>query len=145
MAYVSKINFVVSDSPVKGVPNMIDVDMNAGSGGKYIYPLPEYSGHKHDAISGLAFIQNSAVVPDGYTKIEQDLNEGAGGTYNYLCYTKSLKNKMTAIDFIASDNALNETSINGYFRFDADLNTGAKKTGKYVYLLYKTDTGKEFS
>ena len=144
MAYVSKIGFVVSDSPLKGVPNMIDVDMNAGSGGKYIYPLPEYSDHKNDAISGLAFIQNSAVVPDGYTKIQQDLNEGAGGTYNYLCYTKNLENKMTAIDFIASDKALSDTSIKGNFRFEADLNTGAKKVGKYVYLLYKTDTGKDF-
>ena len=145
MAYVSDIGFVVSDSPVKGVPNMINVDMNSGSGGKFIYPLPQYSDDKSDAISGLAFIQNNQVVPDGYTKIEQDLNEGAGGTYNYLCYTKELEYKMIAIDFITSDNLLSETKINGYFRFEADLNTGADKNGRYVYLLYKTDTGKEFN
>ena len=124
---------------------MINVDLNAGSGGKFIYPLSQYSDDKSDAISGLAFIQNNQVVPDGYTKIEQDLNEGAGGKYNYLCYTKKLENKMIAIDFIASDKALSETKINGYFRFKADLNTGAYKRGGYVYLLYKTDTGKEFN
>ena len=121
---------------------MINVDMNAGSGGKYIYPLPHFSNNMNDAIAGLAFIQDKALVPNGYTKIDQDLNEGAGGTYNYLCYTKNGRNKMTAINFIASDSARSDVTINGYFRFKADLNTGAKKAGKYVYLLYKTNGGK---
>ena len=40
MAYVFNIGFVVSGSPVKGVPNMINVDMSSGSGGKFMYPLP---------------------------------------------------------------------------------------------------------
>lgn len=123
---------------------MINVDVNAGSQGKYIYPLPHFSDNKNDAIAGLAFIQNSAIVPHGYTKIDQDLNEGACGSYNYLCYTKYGENKMTAIDFIAADSARSGVTINGYFRFKADLNTDTQKTGKYVYLLYKTNTGNAF-
>ena len=102
MVYISDIT---SYSPVTGVQNMINVDMNAGSGGKYIYPLPHFSDNKNDAIAGLAFIQDKALVPDGYrpTKIHQDLNEGAGGEFNYLCYTKNGRSKITAVNFIAID------------------------------------------
>jgi hypothetical protein len=88
MEYISNISFVVSESPVSGVPNMINVDMNSGSEGPYIYPLKHVSTDSSDAISGLAFIQNNTSVPSGYTKIDQDLNQGAGGTSNYLCIAK---------------------------------------------------------
>ena len=98
MVYISYISFVVTSSSVSGTLNMINVDMNFGSRRKYIFPLFHFSDDKIGAISGLVFIQHSAIVADGYTKIDQDLNEGAGGTYNYLCYTKNGKNKMTAID-----------------------------------------------
>ena len=121
---------------------MVNVDLNRGSGGDYIYPLRHFSNNKNEAIAGLAFIQDDAVVLDGYTKIDQDLNKRAGGTYNYLCITKVGRNKVTAIDFLASDEERTETTINGYFRYEADLNTGASSTGDYVYLLYKTNTGK---
>ena len=144
MKYVSDITFISTDCAVTGVPNMINVDMNAGSGGKYIYPLPHFSDNRNDAIAGLAFIQDHALVPHGYTKINQDLNEGVPGTYNSLCYTKNGRNKMTAISFIASDHARSATTINGYFRFKQDLNIGAKNVGKFVYLLYKTNTGNPF-
>jgi hypothetical protein len=145
MAYISNISFVVSDSTVSGVPNMIPVDMNSGSKGKYIYPIKHLSSDINEAISGLAFIQNDTSVPGGYTKIDQDLNEGAGGKYNYLCITKRGEIKMTEINFIARDEAVKDSSIDGYFVFPQDLNTGAKKVGNYVYLLYKTNKGKPFN
>ncbi|CAB4039557.1 Hypothetical predicted protein [Paramuricea clavata] len=144
MAYISNISFVVSDSKVKGVPNMINVDLNSGSRGNFIYPLKHFSDNKNEAIAGLAFIQGNALVPNGYTKIDQDLNKGAGGTYNYLCITKVGGNKMTAIDFLTSGKKRTEKTINGYFRYGADLNTGTREVGNYVYLLYKTDKGKAF-
>jgi hypothetical protein len=124
---------------------MINVDINGGSGGDYIYPVRHISNNKDEAIAGLAFIQDDTVVPDGYTKIDQDLNKGAWGTYNYLCVTKFGENKMTAIDFLASGEKRTETTSNGYFRYEVDLNTGASSMGNYVYLLYKTNTGKAFN
>ena len=140
--YVAEIHFAVSDSQISGVPNLIPVDMNKGSKGKYIYPVIEYSNVKSNGISGLAFIQNNQVTPTGYTKMNQDLNEGAGGTYNYLCISKSGKNTMTKITFVALNTKCSVATRDGYYVFNQDLNTGTDKTGAYVYLLYRTDTGK---
>ena len=137
--YAQKISFVVSESAVKGVQNMIDVDMNCGSKGKYIYPVVNYSSQSNNAITGFAFIQNEQATPNNYTKIDQDLNEGAGGSYNYLCVTTLGDNKVTEISFVALDKALKVNTYLGYNVFLQDLNTGAKKTGKYIYLLYKTN------
>ena len=118
-------------------------DMNSYSGGEYIYPVKHFSDNKCEAIAGLAFIQEDAIVPDNYKKIDLDLNKGAGGKYNYLhVYNKARKNKMTDINFLASSDKRNDDTINGYFRFGADLN--ARAGGDYVYLLYKTNTGKPF-
>ena len=139
--YVAEIKFAVSDGQITGVPNLIPVDMNKGSKGKYIYPMIEYSNVKSNGISGLAFIQNNQVTPTGYTKMNQDLNEGAGGTYNYLCISKRGKNTITEITFVALDEKCSVATRDGYYVFKQDLNTGADKTGAYVYLLYKTDTG----
>ena len=55
--------YISDTSSVSGTPNMINVDMNSGSGGKYIFPLSHFSDDKIDAISGLVFIQNNAIVP----------------------------------------------------------------------------------
>ena len=121
---------------------MIHVDMNSGSRGLYIYPVKHFSDNMDEAIAGLAFIQDDAIVPDNYMKIDQNLNAGAGNKYNYLCITKLGNNKMTDIDFLASSDKRNDDTINGYFRFGADLNANAG--GYYVYLLYKTNTGKPF-
>ena len=118
--------------------------MNKGSGGKFIYPVIEYSSDKSHGISGLAFIQNNQVTPGGYTKINQDLNEGAGGKFNYLCTSKCGPNKMTQINFVALGSALRANTRGGYYVFKQDLNTGAKKIGSYIYLLYKTNTGNPF-
>jgi hypothetical protein len=52
---------------------------------------------------------------------------------------------MTAITFIARDEKVIDWSIDGYFVFPNDLNAGAAKKGNYVYLLYKTNTGKQFN
>ena len=82
------------------------------------------------------------MTPSGYTKIDQDLNEGAGGTFNYLCISKSGKNTMTKITFVALNTKCSVATRDGYYVFKQDLNTGTDKTGAYVYLLYRTDTGK---
>ena len=144
MAYISEITFVASVSALRGVRDMINVDMNKRSFGKCIYPVKHFTDDEDEAIAGLAFIQNDALVPTGYTKIGQDLNEGAPGSYNYLCTTKLGNNKMTDVDFIASYTKPSDTIVNGYFRYPADLNTGTWKYGAYVYLLYKTNTGVQF-
>ena len=121
--YVAEIHFAVSDSQISGVPNLIPVDMNKRSKGKYIYPVIEYSNLKSNEISGLTFIQNNQVIPSGYTKINQGLNNGAGATFNYLCISKSGENTITEITFVALDEKCSVATRNGYYVFKQDLNT----------------------
>ena len=137
--YVKAVSFLVSDELIKLAPNLIPVDMNKGSRGKYIYPIVYYTSNREEAITGFAFVQDNQAVPMHYQKINQDLNEGADGKYNYLCFAKIGNIKITEVTFVALDNALNTNVYNGYNVFEQDLNTGASKVGAYVYLLYKTE------
>ena len=52
-----------------------------------------------EAITGWGFVQDNNAPPTGFTKINQDLNAGAGGKYNYLCYIRGGKSKMTQVTF----------------------------------------------
>lgn len=71
----------------------IDVDLNKGAGGDYIYlcyRLTAYDGIK--AIKDVVIIGgDNADIPPPYafTKVNQDLNAGAGGDYIYLCFSQT--------------------------------------------------------
>ncbi len=69
---------------------LMEYDLNAGAGGKYIYIC--YSKETtYEPIRSIQIISgNSADIPAsyGYTKIGKDLNSGAGGEYIYLCYSR---------------------------------------------------------
>lgn len=67
------------------------IDLNDGSGGKYIYAYSSRYSSKGSPIRevGILYGNNSSIVPPtGWIKDPQDLNEGAGGDYIYLCYKR---------------------------------------------------------
>ena len=117
--------------------SIIDVNLNCGQSGKYIYPAILYTENKDDAIAGLTFIKNDETVPSGYTKVSQNLKEGASGDRIYLCTTKSGKSKMTTVDILLTPYERKCLKVYGYFRYKQDLNPIKHN---HIYLLYKTDT-----
>lgn len=118
---------------------MINQDLNEGSEGKFIYGEKVWTQNASDAITGWAFVQNNNAVPSGAHKINQDLNEGAGGSYNYLCYFKGGDRRVTDITFLSFGDAFKDSIYNGWQVYPQDLNTGTKKTGRYIYLAYQTN------
>ena len=56
-AYLTAVNFVVSDSPVSR-PGVLPGDFNSGSRGPYIYAAPVYGSVRADGITGFGFSQN---------------------------------------------------------------------------------------
>lgn len=74
----------------------------------------------------------------GFKKLNQDLNEGAGGTFNYLCIQKGYGARVIDIDIVAFEGPFLYEIYGEWRVFKQDLNYGAKKRGKYIYLMYKT-------
>ena len=71
----------------------INVDLNKGAGGKFIWLCVKYGTKEQisSAVSDIAVVWGSSgnvPPPFGYTKIPIDLNWDAGGKYIYLCYTR---------------------------------------------------------
>ena len=139
--YVGGIDFMVSWSEINfNHPDHIMQDLNCGSGGKYIYPVKQWTFDPNNAITGFAFIQGWDDPPPGFTKLDQDLNEGAGGEYNYLCIRKGAGGKrVTDISFISFQGSYDSHIYEDWWVFPQDLNTEASTVGEYIYLVYKTE------
>lgn len=123
----------------------INVDLNSGAGGKYIYlcyqkgragstdPLP---------ITDLVLRHDKGAQGDGWEKIPQDLNEGAGGDYIYLWYKRDpSKSPIHAVNVKSGKNT---PSTPGYTYVtwndsseSADVNRGAR--GDYIWIEYTTN------
>lgn len=114
----------------------IDVDLNMGAGGNYIYACVKRGGNADNAITGLAVVEGKkASAPAGFEKIDVDLNEKAGGKYLYLCKKRGGGGKaLEDVTAVYGDNA-NVDVPSGYTKLDRDLNE--KAGGKYIYLCYK--------
>lgn len=128
---------------------LIDKDLNAGCGGKYIYCNYSYSSTA-TPITNIILIQSNSPLTwtsksinyqgrtSSYTRINVNLNEGAKGEYIYLCYTKdTYYSPMTGIDVIFdNENRLDPwmmvTWDNTYYS-EANVNEG--NTGKLTYIL----------
>ena len=113
----------------------IDVDLNKGAGGQYIY-LCYKKNASEPPITGInVFAESSEDFPiqSGYSKVPGDLNKGAGGKYIYVCYTKdeSLP-PISAVNVIFGDRAIYPDAQ--YVRIDQDCNESAG--GKYIYICY---------
>lgn len=106
--YVMDLKTKSSGSPITSVPSdpefagyetvglntapSVPYDLNAGSGGKYIY-LFQKKGFVIP-ITGISFIASSNLITSspssGWEMLPQDLNKGADGAYIYLIYRRGL-------------------------------------------------------
>jgi len=81
------------DIPAPPGYTKIDVDLNKGAGGDFIYLCYKTAPYDAaEAIESVAIISGDdpdIPAPYGYIKIPQDLNAGAKGKYIYLCYMKT--------------------------------------------------------
>lgn len=115
---------------------IIDVDLNEGAGGDYIYFCIKRDTTKENGIDDIKFLcgnTSNLSCPVGYEKVNVDLNKGAGGKYIYLCKHRGSKNPLIDIKVIRS-NTKDAAIPEGYYKIPQDLNEGTK--GKYIYLCY---------
>ncbi|WP_459202436.1 MAC/perforin domain-containing protein [Methanococcus sp. CF] len=111
----------------------VDMDLNKGAGGKYIYLCYKEGLDTTTPITDIIVLNGkNANAPNGYTKINVDLNHKAGGKYIYFAYSRRKdKNPIRSVIVI---NGKNANAPYGYEKIDYDLNKGAG--GDYLYLCY---------
>lgn len=121
----------------------INVDLNKGSGGKYIYIWYKKEGGAPPITRlQVTFNDDMAVglIKAGYTKIDKDLNAGAGGDYIYLWYFRGQTEYDTPIvDIDVTTYAENDSQKFGYDweRLACDLNR--KAGGNWIYTWVKRE------
>ena len=81
---------IVFDKSNKNDLKLIDVDLNKGCGGEYIYLTygHEYEEPLSPIIDFFIYIVNVNVPPKNYECDYNNLNEGAGGSFIYLCFKR---------------------------------------------------------
>ena len=141
----------------------IDVDLNKGAGGKYIYlcytkqdvaspiqGLEVYYGVDKYPYPSLSYPWRDGVISNsaGFDYPGIDLNCGAGGDYIYLYQTRvsGILNpyegykpwsKIKEIGVYFARTSASSQVPAGWKRIPVDLNMGAG--GFYIYLIYKTE------
>ncbi|XP_039637258.1 uncharacterized protein LOC120546400 [Perca fluviatilis] len=121
----------------------INVDLNKGAGGKYIYIW--YKKESRSApITGLQVTFNDdmavGLINAGYTKIDKDLNAGARGFYLYLWYFRGSGEYHTPIvEIDVTTDAKSEAHkfLQDWERLDCDLNRGAG--GNWIHAWVKRE------
>ncbi|CAG8469664.1 194_t:CDS:1 [Cetraspora pellucida] len=89
---VTSINFLIQDYAGPHTPahwESIDVDINSGVGGKYIYLIWRTGEVEKQPIFKIIFIESKRKSPPyykGWNVIYKDLCAGAGGSYIYAYY-----------------------------------------------------------
>lgn len=120
----------------------IDVDLNKGAGGNFIYIWYKYGPVPITRLQ-ITFNKEMAVglVNAGYTKIDKDLNAGAGGDFIYLWYLRGSDRKYhtpiveLTVTTDAESGARNFS--HGWERLAGDLNRRAK--GEWIHLWVKRE------
>lgn len=130
------------------VYNLIPVDLNEGSGGKYIYLVyskdPNIEGARgyYNIHINIGLSQNLQpgewVTGDPALGIMADLNDGAGGSYLYLHSFDNGNYFDHAIDVAIVSSTSSNVGYSGpggpWYKVNTDLNYRAG--GKYIYLFY---------
>ena len=121
-----------SGTPAPAGFTRINVDLNQGAGGDYVYLC--YKRGVGAPITGLAVTLGNGAPPAGavQTRINVDLNVGAGGDYVWLWYTRDPA-CATVRDLHVQANTAAPPA--GFTRIDVDLNRNAG--GAYIYLSYR--------
>ncbi|CAI5657124.1 unnamed protein product [Oreochromis niloticus] len=120
----------------------IDVDLNKGAEGKYIYLW-----YKKGSSSPITRIQltfnhgmSRGLITAGYQKINKNLNAGTSGDYIYLWYYRgNSEYDVPIVDLHVSIEAREEAQMFafGWERLACDLNRKAR--GKWIYLWVKRE------
>ena len=141
--YISKILALPSDSPNPDIPPgfvLIDVDLNQGAGGKYIYLAYKTTDSLCEALTGLDLeggSSNDFSFQPGFDKIDQDLNQGAWGKYVYAYTTSNTaRPPLKEVAVIVGDTRHTYPPDSSWIRINQDANEGAG--GKFIYVIYKT-------
>ncbi|WP_055692880.1 hypothetical protein [Streptomyces prasinopilosus] len=113
----------------------IDVDLNEGADGEYLYFAYEGDGSKQPITDIYFLIGREQPTPSGYEKINVDLNKGADGAYIYATFTRASGDAVQDLEVITSTGP-SVAPPPGFKRIDVDLNRGAD--GRYIYLCYRT-------
>lgn len=142
--YITDITVVAShrkeDICVPQGYEKLDVNLNEGTGGDYIYLCIKRGSDKEKAIDDIKLISQwtkSFQTPTGYEKINVDLNQGAGGRYIYLCKHRGANEPYLDIKVLRSSSRSVDVP-EGYTLIPQDLNEGSG--GKYLYLCYTRKT-----
>ena len=132
---ISEVTVVYGGS--SGIPapygyTKIDVDLNRGAGGDYIYVC--YKKGMGAPITGLAVTLNNNPPPEdaAYNRVNVDLNRGAGGDFIWLWWTKdpscsTVRNLQVLVN--------TTTTPGGYTLIPTDLNRDAG--GDFIYFCYE--------
>ncbi len=95
VAPITDIDVIYNDDKTPDGYHKINIDLNMGAGGAYIYLC--YKLGEPTAESALNGIVDLTVIagpnsdlnpPYGYTLVKKDLNAGSGGDYVYFAYKK---------------------------------------------------------
>ncbi len=110
----------------------INVDLNQGAGGDFIYVC--YKKGIGAPITGLAVTLNDGAPPSDavYTRINVDLNRGSGGDFIWLWYTEDPACSTIRNIHVQADQGAPPA---GYTRIDVDLNHSVG--GAFIYLSYE--------
>jgi hypothetical protein len=133
MRFIEDLAVILNSDPVPEGFTKIDVDLNAGAGGDFIWLCYKRSDNPISAIKSLFVADDDQPnPPDNYRKIDVDLNKGAGGKFIWLCYTKIPAGASPIIDIgVFFDAAPNPE----WQLFPYDLNKGAE--GRFIYVGFK--------
>lgn len=127
---------------------LIDKDLNAGCGGKYIYCCYSCSSTA-TPITNIMFVKSDTRLTwttksishlgrtSTYTRVDVDLNEGAKGKFIYLCYTKdTYYPPLTGLNVIFdSENLLDPWIMTSWENTYNSANLNEGTNGKKTYFV----------
>ncbi|WP_331744564.1 hypothetical protein [Kitasatospora sp. NBC_01300] len=143
--FVTDVNVLVAyDDPVRSpfhTPagwEWIDVDLNKGAHGAYLYLVVERSA-EGQPVTGIRVLKDDEKPPPGYQKLPVDLNRATPvhGKALFLAVTRQEGAGRRIVDLTVTDWKDGSQEIppkTGYTRVDTNLNEGA--TGDFLYLDY---------
>ncbi len=115
----------------------IDVDLNMGAGGHFIFFCIKRGTDKSNAIVDLQVVaggNGNVAAPAGFEKVNVDLNAKAGGKYIFLCKKRGASGAISDVKVIYDSKKITAPEA-GWKMSPQDLNEGAG--GKYMYLCWR--------
>ncbi|MER8105829.1 hypothetical protein [Kitasatospora sp. NPDC094016] len=144
--FVTDVDVLVAyDDPVRHPPfhtptgwEWIDVDLNTGARGAYLYLVFERSADDRP-VTGIRVLTDDEKPPAGYQKLPVDLNRGTPvhDKALFLAVTRQEGAARPIVDLTVAhwkDGSQEIPPETGYTRVETNLNEGA--TGDFVYLDY---------